>query len=411
MGEVIMVPNRYAIYEGNMERLRKKLLRIQNKCAKFGTEFKYEEVGEEFREVRETDEDGRKYMETRRFVIVETEGKALLNEWEYIGSVEHTGNGNIILCAPEQNVPDRYFDSMPICEHCGTNRARKYTYIVRNTETGEYKQIGKSCLCDFTHGLSAEDIASYLSWFDGLLEAETPYQGISTEPYYPVKEMLGYAAEAVRCFGYTKSHVPGIGNESTKERTFRYYLADLYRLWPHSENAKTRDEMQANGVDPHSMATQRMVEKMIKWIAEADDKGNSYLHSLKVICSGEYTAQKNLGILASLPVAYDKEMAYMAKKAAKEAERQAQTESEYVGEVGKRIEVPVREMKIVTSWETDWGTKWMYRIIDTNGNVLIWKTTGGPSSCDSITTVVGTVKAHNEFRGVRQTELVRCKVA
>lgn len=39
----------YSILEANMERLEKKLTRIQNKCKRFGCSFTYEKVGEEFK--------------------------------------------------------------------------------------------------------------------------------------------------------------------------------------------------------------------------------------------------------------------------------------------------------------------------------------------------------------------------
>ena len=42
----------YSIFEGNLERLEQKLVRIQNKCKKYGADFHYEVVGEEFKEVK-----------------------------------------------------------------------------------------------------------------------------------------------------------------------------------------------------------------------------------------------------------------------------------------------------------------------------------------------------------------------
>ena len=49
--------------------------------------------------------------------------------------------------------------------------------------------------------------------------------------------------------------------------------------------------------------------------------------------------------------------------------------------------------------------------VDENGNVYTWKTSGGIYCDESIDEVElkGTVKAHNEYRGVKQTELTRCK--
>ena len=77
---------KYAIYEGNIDRLEKKLKRISNKCKAYGCDFHYEQTGEEFRELK--DEKGNKH--TARFVLVEAEGTAIINDWEFIAELEHT---------------------------------------------------------------------------------------------------------------------------------------------------------------------------------------------------------------------------------------------------------------------------------------------------------------------------------
>ena len=161
---------KYAIYEGNIDRLEKKLKRISNKCKAYGCDFHYEQTGEEFRELK--DEKGNKH--TARFVLVEAEGTAIINDWEFIAELEHTENGNIITGVAGVEVPERYYTSKPMCEHCNSKRFRKNTYIVRNKQTGEFKQVGKSCLKDFTHGMSAEAVTQYMSLFDTLIEGETP---------------------------------------------------------------------------------------------------------------------------------------------------------------------------------------------------------------------------------------------
>ena len=45
--------NTYAIYEGNLERLEKKIQTIKNKCIKYGASFHYAVVGEEFRSYKD----------------------------------------------------------------------------------------------------------------------------------------------------------------------------------------------------------------------------------------------------------------------------------------------------------------------------------------------------------------------
>lgn len=197
---------KYAIYEGNIDRLEKKLKRISNKCKAYGCDFHYEQTGEEFRELK--DEKGNKY--TARFVLVEAEGTAIINDWEFIAELEHTENGNIITGVAGVEVPERYYTSKPMCEHCNSKRYRKNTYIVRNKTTGEFKQVGKSCLKDFTHGMSAEAVTQYMSLFDTLIEGETPEPGCSYQRYVNTKEYLSYVAETIRHFGYTRSSDEGI---------------------------------------------------------------------------------------------------------------------------------------------------------------------------------------------------------
>ena len=155
----------FAIHVDNLDRLHKKMDRIRTKCEKYGCDFVYNEIGEEFRDVK--DENG--YVHAERFVIVECEGTAKIHGWRFVATVDHTEKGNIIRKMTDDiEVPERYRTSEPICEHCHSRRHRKDTYIVYNEKTDEFKQVGSTCLCDFTGGLSAEVAASYISLFEFL---------------------------------------------------------------------------------------------------------------------------------------------------------------------------------------------------------------------------------------------------
>lgn len=183
---------KYAIYEGNLDRLEKKLKRIFNKCKAYGCDFHYEQTGEEFRELK--DEKGNKY--TARFVLVEAEGTAVINDWEFVAELEHTEKGNIITGVAGIEVPERYYTTTPVCEHCNSKRYRKNTYIVRNKTTGEFKQVGKSCLKDFTHGMSAEAVTQYMSLFDTLIEGETP-EALKLQTQQGIEVMFGNQLDSI----------------------------------------------------------------------------------------------------------------------------------------------------------------------------------------------------------------------
>lgn len=111
-----------------------------------------------------------------------------------------------------------------------------------------------------------------------------------------------------------------------------------------------------------------------------------------------------------------------AERARQEAEWKKQQEElerirrgHFYGEVGQKIEIEVTYRGSFT-FETAFGYTTIYKFDTDDGAHLIWKT-GGNLGGDSIQvleddriTIKATIKAHNEYRGVEQTELVRVKV-
>lgn len=394
--EVFDMGNVYEIFEGNMDRLEKKLTRIANKCKKYGCDFHYEKVGEVFREM--VDENKNKY--TARFIQIEAEGKAIINDWRFIASVEHTDNGNIIKkCCYDAEIPQNYYTSKPICEHCGSNRFRKNTYIVQNLHTGEFKQVGKSCLADFTNGMSAEYAAHYISLFDTLIEGEYIEPGYRAKNYIEIKEALRFVAETTRHFGYVKSD----GDRPTKYRARDYYEA-TYKMAGLLQ-AELEEEMWKVSFNADSDYAKEISEKSLEWVLKQEEN-SEYMHNLKTVCSAIYVTFENFGILASLIPAYNRAM---EREQRIEAERNADKKSEHIGKIGERITILISDCRVITSWETQYGITAIFKITDENGNVFTWKTSGGLS--EGTKKISATVKSHNEYNGIKQTEITRCRAS
>ena len=71
--------------------------------------------------------------------------------WEFIGTIAHLDNGNAIRQAnTEVTVPEEFFSVPCRCDHCQTIRRRNDTYLVMETATGAFKQVGKQCLKEYT---------------------------------------------------------------------------------------------------------------------------------------------------------------------------------------------------------------------------------------------------------------------
>ena len=259
---------RYAIYEGNMERLRKKIVRIQNKCAKYGCEFRFEEVGEEYRDF--TDKNGDEY--TLRFVLVEAEGHAVVNGWKFVASLDHTAKGNIINRACDIEVPERYYDCSPVCEHCGNERI-KYAYIVMNVESGEFKMVGSSCLKDFTFGMSAEAVAKYMDGISELIQGEAVEGCGYHDRYINREEFMRYASETIRHFGYAKND-PYSAIRSTASRAESYFGVDHGWNFPGDLREEYEREMMDCGFDASREENAELVKKACEWVLAHEDNSN-----------------------------------------------------------------------------------------------------------------------------------------
>ena len=207
----------YRIPAENIEELRKTATRIQKKAEKHSCTVTYKEVGEEV--VKELNEDGIEVY--RKYILVEAEGEAKADGWVFVGTIEHTAQGNILRSiSDELKIPERYRNAEPYCEHCHTKRARKDTYVVFNEETGEFKQVGKSCLKEFTKGLSVEMAAFILQWVKEVEEYCNLGSGYSITPYYKVTEVSKYFVETMKKFGWASSAAE---EDSTKNVAMDFY--------------------------------------------------------------------------------------------------------------------------------------------------------------------------------------------
>lgn len=82
--------------------------------------------------------------------------------------------------------------------------------------------------------------------------------------------------------------------------------------------------------------------------------------------------------------------------------------SEYVGEIGERIEEVFTVTKAFT-FDGYYGTSTMHIMEDADGNVFVWTTASKSFPEGKVMTLRGTIKDHREYKGTKQTILTRCK--
>lgn len=435
----------YKIYEGNMERLEKKILSYQNKFNRMGAELSYNIIGEEFIDfgyytdalnysiynnismdkaiekisfAQINKENMKPLHDIRRFVIIDVSGKFIINDWEFVAKLQNQEGQNIIKKIVDIDVPEIYFNRT-ICDHCGVNRYRSETFLLRNKNTLEFKQVGRTCLRDFI-GIDVEDYCKFLALFDNEALFDIPVDGGGSN-YICIQDYLLYVVELVRLRGYIPKY--NKDGEYNSDSTINTAL-DFYKFCDKSYS--TRKAMENLRFVADTQANKNAVELILDWIKNLDCGNNEYYHNLQVICNSDYTKFNNIGLLTSIVIAKQK---FDEKILAQKEKNLTDGQSEFVGNIGERIIIENATFKYLTGYDTQYGFVFIYKIVSDN-NIFIWKThtikdfqiIGSEKESNilpngikyivegSLLTIKGTVKAHNEFRGIKQTELTRCSI-
>jgi hypothetical protein len=310
-----------------------------------------------------------------------------------IGKLTHTEAGNVIAMSPAaqgEETPVEWRTAKPTCDHCHTARRRNETFIVRCPD-GSVKRVGRNCLADFLAGDPAQFLAA--DAFDDILrQAESGWDDDfggfgGFEWSVTTVRFVACATQTTRKDGFLKR---GSEGQCTSDRA--RMLA--------SRNPGGRSEQDWKDNQPTADDTTR-AEMAIKWAIESTESSD-YAHNLRIAVSSAVADTRFLGLLASLPQAYNRAMGEVVERAAKPV-------AGHFGEVGKRVDAEVT-VERVKAYESMYGVKRMVAMRTDAGNVLITFTTGQGCSSQDVGkrfTIRGTVKRHGEYQGAAQTELSR----
>lgn len=367
-----------------------KLAKINERAAKRGFTGHFEIVAEQVTAVT-TDAFG--FQRTERMYDVTVTGEApRYNGWTFLAALDNDQHAGLVTrMAP--GTEDLNVDRSKIveggCDHCGIDRYRRTTYVVLNEETGEQKQVGSTCISDF------------LGWdggvvFYGVDEVREEVEGgwgAKGDNDFGTDYVLAVAWATVKAFGWVPASGYGM---TTKERVLRV-------LEPF--NATERAEAEA--LAPFVSDAAEHAAKVRAFILSEDFAGKSeYVINLKAVAAAEWTTARNVGLLASAPQALARfENDSLIRKA------KAEKPSEFFGSVGDKVEF-TGTIETIRYIESQYGTSVLYQIRNSEtGQLVKWfasrealgETTGVEVS------IKGSIKGHEEFRGIKSTVLTRCK--
>jgi len=329
------------------------------------------------------------------FQVTITGEEVIVAGWRFVATLQHEEGGTIIRSVPgtvEEGELEKYRDAKPLCDHCGFNRRRNDTFVLRNELTRKLIQVGSSCLEDFlgvdVHAMAtmAELLASLGMIATSLGECEGGYSSTS---FIPLSTYLPFVAMSIRLDGWlsrTAARERGGPGFSTADRSFNLMLDHFHKQSPETRPCD----------NDHSVA-----ELTLEYLAEHFDTMdeaalNDYQHNLKVTFVGQVVNHKLAGLAASM-------INYHARQIADAEEKKNHADCQYAGELNKRT-----EMTLTCVYTPKGGRPGMFK--DAQGNVIkAWNVPPRVEEGKTYTIKCTPVK-HDDYRGVKSTMVNRLAI-
>lgn len=327
------------------------------------------------------------------------------NGWTFLATLDWDENAGLITrCAPGVEVVVER-DSLVAgwCDHCKTSRARKATFLVLNQSTGEQVQVGSTCVKDFLGWtgsftfLSEDEVEGEMGWgsFGG-----------SSDRNYSVETVLAVSWAAIKAYGW----VPASAGDykMTTKRAVLTFLNPSNRI--DRRTGRLEDAELVEAVGAHVDGSADAAAKARAYILSDDFSGDSeYVVNMKAVITAEFVSSRNIGLVASAPQALARfEEKTLARKAAA-----AGPQSEWFGTKGDKGVLFTGVIEGVKYIDSQWGSTVLYTFRNAEGTIAKWfassEALGDTTVIGTTVTIKGTIKDHDEFKGVKSTVLTRCK--
>lgn len=425
MTEAKAEPRIYKVPADNLPRLQERIEKLNKRAAKLGCQPIVLVMGEPLREEKkvrvpdgmgdfERDPETGKFLEETKISVIypiEVQGETpkfagwmLVAALQYIEANGENEAAMFIRTVPGQSLPEDWRRADQRCDHCQASRRRLETFVVRH-EDGTMKQVGRQCIADFLGHQNPENYAQMAEWVlsasDIMGEAEDEgFGGGGGQNTVWLEDYMGYVAMSVRTDGWLSRSKARLLPESdrrtpTADRAFSAMTAKPTKKNPNPPRPEDQDK--------------DLAKKAIEWLRTTvahQENLNDYQHNLVVICTRDVIVSKGFGVAASLISTYRREMGFVAEQKARFAREQ---QSVFFGEVGKRDVFTLTVLKVI-DLQSDFGASHLHRFMDEKGNVATWFSSSTTLEIGKTYQIKGTVKKHEEYKGIKQTMLTRCSV-
>lgn len=318
--------------------------------------------------------------------------------YNIIGSIDKEEGGLIY----KNFSNETYTPKLMVCDHCGKKRHRNRTFILKNSNNGEIKQIGSGCVEAYV-GIKAPSLWVYeKDNLDDIDENLTDYNSFSHRSV-PIKDLLNIA------LGITNG-----GKDFVSKRAVEYSgktsSAEIINNYINNNNGikNKSEEIITNRIEKYRNSN--AADDLIQKIKDSNDD-SEWMNNLKTIVNGENVSKKNIGLVVSA-------VSILKKEDQEKANKISFTKG-FAGKIGEKLFAQkVTVVKKITQEVFDpytYSGRYKERDILTlknkDGHMLTFFASRkiGVEEGKTVTLKGATVKDHGQFKGIDQTILTRAR--
>ena len=365
------------------------------------------------------------YGEVVDFAVI-IESPYALSDWRVVGRKKiYRMNGKDPYVEIESffdfRVPGRFRSAGCDCAHCHANVTRNNLFIVHNTKTGELAQVGRNCLKEYGFSqtgingivdfckISASIAQKYKELQDEQSNWHNEYNSGSGMKMYESTELELWIAT---CAAVIKSVGSYIGTRDAEFEGRWYDLKDCQEDEISTFNAAKR-RISRNWTP--SAEEREYAREVIAYAKSIEIKGEfnrNFQAKIRELATFQHIPEPKLSCLAFLPASFEKSKEIAKKRAEWQKVLDGYADA-YVGEVGGKLkDVSVTFTKIREFAGYYWTT-YFVEFVDEQRHCLVWKTNKGNVTEFKVGdkfVLSATIKAHDEYKGLKQTMVTRAKL-
>lgn len=392
------------VLAGRVPEAMKTLERLAKKARRFGCPDVTVTRGErrhEDRTVTEWNGASRRVREVVQDLHV-TGDPVVVGSYRFLAKIELTSAGCMVQTAPGETVDESYRHTDGHCDHCKSNRQRRDVFVVRNLDTGEQLQVGRTCLRDF---LGTDDPASIVTRFRFWSEVEEQEREWAGSLPWAASTiaLLELSAVAIRLFGWCSKGQANIDESLTPTASY-VNIALCETNCPHDAKLKRQMVTGLNDAD------RNLAQETLAHFRGLERSGSDYIHNLRVALADDTVSNpRHIGLVVSAVASYIREQ---ERELRLTREREQAGDSIHLGQPGERLKgIQVTQIEARVVGGSQFGECVLVKFVDAQGNILTWFTGSGTDRQVGEQMVIdGTVKRHTDYKGVKETQLSRVRV-